>query len=597
MQIRKKRLMLPFLVPLLLSACSTAPKKPHNLSQGDYSYARQYLSWLIEKEMKDANVPAVSIALVDDQRIVWSAGFGYADVAGKKQASGKTLYRAGSISKLFTATAAMQLVEQGNMDIDAPLTTYLPAFSIKSRFESDIKITPRHLMTHHAGLPNSRNAGMWVDNPEPYTRLVEQIRDEYVALPPRQAFLYSNLGYSLLGHAVATVAGREYAQHMEQALFQPLNMHDSSFQPSTEHMAMMATGYRDGAAVELVGLRDVPAGALHTSVEDLSQFVKMVFANGASGGRQIIQADTLTEMLARQNADVALDFDLEMGLAWFLESKSKVGGERKASHAGGTLLYHSQLAILPDHKLGVIVLSNAASGRAVVDKVADAALKLALEVTTGRKPADNNTEELPALVDAMENLPFPLEGYYAGAAGLIEVERKDRQYTARAIGKNLSLRARKGGWMSPQYKLLGLIPLSVSGLDGLLIRPAVINGRQVLVLRSGGREFLLAEKISKKAIPEKIHNWLGRLRIRNPDSAMPIEDIELAVEDGLIIVRYRMPVFADQQIKMALLPVADDAVVIAGIGRGMGETMRLLQRDGEQFLLYSGYEIVRATAQ
>src|SRR3989338_3172226 len=138
-----------FLAALLLVACSSStPVKPVNLSRDDYAYTQSYLTWLIEKEMANNNITGLSIALVDDQKLVWSTGFGYSDAENKVPANPRTAYRMGSIAKLMTATAAMQLTERRQMDIDQPLSKYLPEFSIKSRFNSSEPITPRNIMSH-----------------------------------------------------------------------------------------------------------------------------------------------------------------------------------------------------------------------------------------------------------------------------------------------------------------------------------------------------------------------------------------------------------------------------------------------------------------
>jgi CubicO group peptidase (beta-lactamase class C family) len=171
-----------FLICLsLLLGCSTAPVKPESAALGDYEYTKQYFSRLIKKEMKSHNIAGLSIALVDDQRIVWAAGFGYADKANNLPATPETVYGVGSISKLFTATAAMQLAEQGKLDIDKPLQTYLPEFSMKTRFTDPGPVTPRSIMTHHSSLPSDLRKGMWSKNPEPFTSVVDRIKDEYVA--------------------------------------------------------------------------------------------------------------------------------------------------------------------------------------------------------------------------------------------------------------------------------------------------------------------------------------------------------------------------------------------------------------------------------
>jgi CubicO group peptidase (beta-lactamase class C family) len=174
----------------ILAGCASRPLPPQSVARGDYEPVKAYLAALIQYEMKKRDVTGLSIALVDDRTILWAEGFGYADQAAKIPATSDTVYRAGSISKLFTATAAMQLAERGRLDIDAPLSASLPQFGIKSRFAGAGAITPRTIMTHHSGLPRDLLQGMWVEAPEPFTAVAHRIRDEYAAYPPNYVFSY-----------------------------------------------------------------------------------------------------------------------------------------------------------------------------------------------------------------------------------------------------------------------------------------------------------------------------------------------------------------------------------------------------------------------
>ena len=121
-------------VTLILAACGGSPPRPDSVARNDYESFKPYVEKLIRHEMDANAITGLSIALVDDQRIVWAEGFGYADKENRKPASAETIYRVGSISKLFTATAAMQLAEQHKLDLDRPLQDVLPEFSIRSRF-------------------------------------------------------------------------------------------------------------------------------------------------------------------------------------------------------------------------------------------------------------------------------------------------------------------------------------------------------------------------------------------------------------------------------------------------------------------------------
>src|SRR5512141_2486224 len=229
---------------LLLAAsiigCSGSPTRPETIGRGDYTKVAEYVSALIRHEMRKRNVTGLSIALVDDQRVVWAEGFGYADKAGNVPASPETVYRAGSISKLFTATAAMQLAERGMLDIDQPLNDYLPGFSIRTRFADSATVTPRSIMTHHSGLPSDYLKGMWTRNPESFTRVADYVKDEYAANPPGTVFSCSRRGVTLSGDAIGTVARRDCASHVRDELLLPLGMTRSSFSPSGDRTPLAA---------------------------------------------------------------------------------------------------------------------------------------------------------------------------------------------------------------------------------------------------------------------------------------------------------------------------------------------------------------------
>jgi CubicO group peptidase (beta-lactamase class C family) len=197
------------------------------------------------------------------------------------------------------------------------LRNYLPQFSIKSRFPDTALITPRMLMTHHSGLPGDVLRGMWMENPEPFTNLAGKLKDDYVAYPPNFVMAYSNLGVTLLGHAVQQVAGEDYASHVERTVLRPLEMTHSVLSVRPE-APLMSKGYRNGVETTEVPLRDVPAGGLNSSVRDLSHFLRMVFADGRYGQQQILKPETLAAMLQPQNRNVALDRDLSIGLGWML---------------------------------------------------------------------------------------------------------------------------------------------------------------------------------------------------------------------------------------------------------------------------------------
>ena len=573
---------------LLLTHCATTPKRPENLAQDYYSFTREYITWLIKNEMKERNVTGLSIALVDDQRVVWAEGFGFADKFKNVPAKPETIYRTGSISKLFTATAAMQLVEQGKLDIDKPLQTYLPDFSIKSRLPNGGPITPRNIMTHHSGLPSNFRKGMWTKNPEPFENIVEQIKDEYVANTPEFIFSYSNLGISLLGNALERVTGQAYASYMDASVLSPLGMIHSSFSQGPDHPSLAAKSYRKGEEVEETALRDLPAGGLNSTVLDLSRFMQMVFAEGRAGEHQIIRPETLVEMLRPQNT-APLDLDDRIGLAWILGRTDIQNAGLVAGHDGATLCQRSQLLVLPEHKLGIVVLANSATAGGVVHKVAAEALKLALESKTGLQQPEKKKTELPSEVKLTREELLTYEGHYDTFAGVVQVSCKSDYLEVRALNKTLRLIPRADGLLYLQHRLLGLFSISLGAWDDIGISLVSISGRNVLKGRRNGREWLVGERIQPVPIPEKMLRHIGEYQCINQGSdALLFDKVCLRQENGILLVDYSIPLFSNNTMTLALKPVSESEALIDGLGRGKGETIRLVNEGGEE-LFRSGY--------
>ena len=580
------------LLTVSIAGCAAAPTRPESVARGDYAKVAEYVSALIRHEMKKRDVTGLSIALVDDQRVVWAEGFGYADKAGNVPASPDTVYRAGSISKLFTATAAMQLAERGRLDIDRPLGDYLPGFSIRTRFPDAAPVTPRAIMTHHSGLPSDYLKGMWTRNPEPFTQVADRIRGEYAGNPPGTVFSYSNLGVTLLGDAIGKVAGGDFVSHVQDEILIPLGMSSSSFSSSADRTFIAAKGYREGKESEDPPLRDVPAGGLNTSVLDLSRFVRMVFADGKAGDRQIIKHETLAEMLRSQNADVPLDLDLRVGLGWILSGLGDIDIQNAgpvAHHAGATLLFHGQLIVLPERKIGVVVLANSSTAGRVVDKAATEALVLALEAKTGNRQPEREKPKRGEGSLSQEALQR-YEGWYATLIGPVNVHKTSGGLRADVMNRTLRLIPRPDGSLGLEYRLLGLFPIRIEELDGIGISRADVAGREILAARMKGREFAIGERIRPVPVPAE---WLGRTgeyEIANPgeDAVLP-EKMRLRADGGFLFADYSIPLLFPGTMCFAVAPVSETEAIIRGIGRGMGETIRVVTVNGENMLSHSGY--------
>ena len=168
------------------------------------------ISPFVRRLMQRKHITGLSIALADGAGILAAKGFGLADRQAKQAVSQRTVFKIGSITKLFTGTAAMQLYERGLLDLDKPVCDYVPEFSITSRIGDFSPITPRTLMTHHSGLQADWYADYWSDDPHAFRQVVEYLKNCTPAFPPNTVFSYSNLGTSLMGVIIERISHLSY---------------------------------------------------------------------------------------------------------------------------------------------------------------------------------------------------------------------------------------------------------------------------------------------------------------------------------------------------------------------------------------------------
>ena len=262
------------------------------------------LDMWIEQQVAHHSLPGLSIAIVFDQEIVWAKGYGYSDLEKKIPATPSTVYRLGSVTKLFTSTAILHLRDQGKLRLDDPVSLYLPWFSVRNPFPDAPEITIRHLLTHTSGLPREADFPYWTDHVFPTReQLAEVVPGQDAVYAPETTYHYSNLGMSLLGEVVTEVSGQPWADYLEENILRPLGMLNSSAAPGEELMRRRATPYK---LMMPDGTRDVfdyydtgaiaPAANMVSTVEDLSRFASLQFHDGPAGEDRVLKGSTLREM-------------------------------------------------------------------------------------------------------------------------------------------------------------------------------------------------------------------------------------------------------------------------------------------------------------
>ncbi len=578
----------------LSAGCQTSPHRhdppPHDSAvlRSDYGSVREEVAPLIARVIKQHDIQGLSIALVDDQEVVWAEGFGYADKRRRLAATPETVYRVGSIAKPFTALAVMGLDERNEIDIDQPLRAYLPPFSIRSRFNTTAQpITVRSVLSHHSGLPTDLAKGMWSE--ADFTEVAGALAEEYTAYPPDLVFSYSNVGYTLLGHMVQEASGRDFATYMNETVLQPLGMTSTAFRSTPAIQNKLSKGYREGREARLLPIRDLPAYSLYSNVLDLSRFMSMVLARGQVNGREMLMPGTIEEMLEVQNADVPLDLNVHNCLGWFAERDTVLGGGYVVRHGGTTLLYASEMVLLPEHRMGAVVLANTAGSRPVVSKIAEAILQLALDAREGDRPPATGLflAEMPD--SPGDEDPVRMGGSYATDLGLLAIRPKDEKLCACNIEKTLDLIPYPDGWFGLRKDSTDSLPPAYRVFGELRFTTRMIDGREVIIAEKDGREVLLGEKVPPTPIPEVWMRRVGDYELLNPDPDFPLEEPRVWYKQGTLGMSYRMPLLSQSPMRVPLRPISETEAVILGLGRMRGETLRAVLVDGEERLRYSGY--------
>jgi CubicO group peptidase (beta-lactamase class C family) len=342
--------------PATETAAPQAPDSPTApLTSAD---VEAWLDGYIPYALQKADIAGAVVVVVKDGQVLVQKGFGYSDVAARKPVDPNlTLFRPGSVSKLFTWTAVMQLVEQGKLDLDADVNTYLD-FKIPDAHGTPV--TLRNIMTHTAGFEEQLKELMGVEG-EINPTLGEHLRDWVPTriFAPGKTPAYSNYATALAGYIVERTAGVPFDDYLDEHIFKPLGMENATFrQPLPERLkSQMSRGYERGSLpaqpFEIVGV--APAGSLSASGADMARFMIAHLQKGAFGSGRILQESTAEQM--HTTALTLLPRVHRMLLGFY---EQNYNGRRIIGHGGDTNWFHSDLCLFVDDGVGLFISMNSA---------------------------------------------------------------------------------------------------------------------------------------------------------------------------------------------------------------------------------------------
>ena len=565
---------------------ASPPKPPGNIAPGDYQRVNSYLKDLTAYWMDEESIAGLSIAVVNDNKLIFNEGFGLSDLESEKQVTEQTVYRVGAISGVFTASLILKLVELELIKLDDPITKYLPHLHFQYYDNKQYAITLENLLTHHAGLPMSRFEGSWTEQEKDLTALLDQLKGSYASYPPNKIYAYSNLAYSLLALIVEQVTGQSFIDAMQKHVLTPLKMFNTDIRYSKKIQANLATGYKKGEKLQLLFPRDIASLGIYTSVKDMSKLMQMLLQQSEES---VISRASIKSMMSAHNNDVTLDLDKRIGFGVNIGGMNVVNGGPVVWRSGATLAFRSRMALLPKHNIAVVALSNESKAWRALEDISEKALQLMLQAKTGI------TQNLKAIKKEVVKNKYSFEDFsdnYTSFLGYIPIEKNNGKITASLLDWPLNVNSMNDGWYSLEYDLFGFIPINVSWLADIKIKPSIIENIYILIALYKGRQYLVG---SHATLNKPGSTWVarqGEYQIINHDvllKNMEIQNGTLKVLNDKLFFIYDIPNGYGQSLQIPIQTISNDKAIIPGLGTALNEMIQVKKFGNKEYLEYSGY--------
>ncbi|MCL2839621.1 MAG: beta-lactamase family protein [Defluviitaleaceae bacterium] len=532
--------------------------------------------------METMDVSGLSFAVVHrDTNHTWTRGVGFADVENERGVTEDTLFDIGSVTKLFTAISIMQLVEQGVLDLDEPITTYLPDFSVLSHPVNggDYRnITTRMLLAHVAGLPGDMFGGfgtIGAHYPAFMNNMLPRLAGVHMYNVETDRMAYSNVGYTVLGILVAEVSGfaadgdffHGFANYIQENIFDPLDMASTTFFPNEDEVDVSLPYITASLpAADRVFANATSVGGLYSNAYDMARFMHMLLNFGELDGNRILSEAYFAQMVEVQDFDFSLSPMMQYALGFIYWTW--IDGTSHMGHDGGWINYFTGLVLDFEHGIGVFGTTNSVSGASVslqapITMLADARYELeGIASPVGPLP---EREPIELSLEALE----VFTGYYVGL-GHLRISEEGKLYFADTLGPDAHLE---------------FTPYSDGSFDSILGRFwfKEIAGRMILMQGELGI-IPGPERIDLWQADESLDRWIGdtwRYQTTVPNSIFNVPEATITVgvdEDG-----YAFLTSLAGSVRIGMID--EYTFYVLGTSRGLGGVIQFgIEEDGTKWL-------------
>ena len=576
---------------LILHSCASTGGIAVKPTAYDRATLDNWYSGLIKSEANkfttQGRIQGLCVALVDCHG--QDSFFPFGKAGNDRKVDEDSVFNIGSISKLLVPIAVMKLVEQGKMDLDAPVARYIPEFTLTSPSGSSTAITIRSLLTHESGLVSDIQEGWYLEAPggkagttgKEYRQIVAQLNTTKTTREPWTEHSYSNAGFSLLGVVVERASGQDYAEFIKKEILQPWGMTESGFAYDGLDPKTIVQGFIEGKGKLVPYIRDLPAGLFCSSARDMARFIRGLLGDQAGAGK-VLRPGSVAELWKVQNGDVKLDLGFRIGLTFMQRPIGSLGLDNIEWHDGNLPPFMAEICIDPVQGIGGFVVAN--SGAGDLDSLLIQGMRHQLMLRAQQDP-ERSTRIIPSPVISMSpEFRKEMCGVYQLPTGGIFrfYQRGDDLIfdSSRAVDK---LIAHQDSTFSLQSLLFEMIP--TKEIKDLQLRLVRLDGVPVLSIQQ--KDFNLGG--IKKLEPTILSPaWQKRLGPWQQEGEIPKS---LGGNASYVLSYDYTTEILSVDGTQAIKPINDTQAITDGYGRNTGESIEAGQDAKGPWLRYSGMEL------
>ncbi|MCL6275462.1 beta-lactamase family protein [Muricauda sp. 2012CJ35-5] len=582
---KNKTVSLKFLlcnVVLVLLLYATGWSQESHSKGGTY---QKSLADFVTKKMKKHHIVGANVTYVRNNEVILNQGFGYADLENQVPTNVNTTYPIGSVSKVVTSTAVLKLYSDGVIDIDRKYTDYVPDFAMKKHFDGPIDFTVRHLLAHYAGLPRVRGKGFLKHSDRPLDSLLADSRDEYLIAPAGKVYQYSDWGVDLLSLLVQRVSQKPFETYVEEEIFKPLQMKNSSYR------ALTTKGYMRGVETKTYEFSYPGSDGVYSTSADLAKLCSVYYSQNQKSGPEFIKPEIIKEALTHQFVDAPMAYDTQIGLMWEIRP---LNGFSRVKKAGIHEPFYTYIFFVPEQNSAVIVCSNSNASSSFhwdVWSKAFSNMSSTLGLKGGQSPSKK--ERLTGKTTLSPSQMKELEGNYSTDLGILNLKANGKKFDA-----TLGLDKQKGVATPMAGNLLKLavkmMGIKIHAMDIFWdkIDNEIVVGEQY---KSGNRN-IGGAKIMADKIPDSWLKAAGNYSVINYETKdyKTIDKAELFVNDfGVLEMRVSLTYPSKTTFQLGLSPISENLAIVPGYNFEFfgGETIQLFNTNGTMEIKLSGYTL------